>query len=145
MMTRTMPNDHKFGNKWRAGKKPANAFAKGHDPWNKGLKGIHLSPDTEFKPGEISPTRVAVGTVTIRTDKNGNPRAWVKIANPSSWKERAVLNWEREHGPVPNGMVIHHRDRNTTNDAIDNLQAMTRAEHILEHKTDLLDGKKSAL
>lgn len=24
---------------------------KGHIPWNKGLKGIHLSPATEFKNG----------------------------------------------------------------------------------------------
>lgn len=28
-------------------------FAKGHQPWNKGLKGIHLSPSTEFKPGNV--------------------------------------------------------------------------------------------
>ena len=26
-------------------------FKKGHKPWNKNLKGIHLSPKTEFKKG----------------------------------------------------------------------------------------------
>lgn len=26
-------------------------FKKGHVPWNAGLKGIHLSPETEFKKG----------------------------------------------------------------------------------------------
>ncbi len=31
-------------------------FRKGHTTWNKGLKGIHLSPGTEFKPG-VSPRR----------------------------------------------------------------------------------------
>lgn len=28
-----------------------NTFAKGNPSWNKGLKGIHLSPNTEFKKG----------------------------------------------------------------------------------------------
>lgn len=27
-------------------------FKKGHTPWNKGMKGIHLSPKSEFKKGE---------------------------------------------------------------------------------------------
>lgn len=26
-------------------------FKKGYNPWNKGLKGIHLSPESEFKKG----------------------------------------------------------------------------------------------
>lgn len=28
-------------------------FSKGHIPWNKGVKGIHLSPETEFKKGNL--------------------------------------------------------------------------------------------
>ena len=30
-------------------------YEKGHVPWNKGKKGIHLSPQTEFKKGNIPP------------------------------------------------------------------------------------------
>jgi hypothetical protein len=31
-------------------------YQLGHTPWHKGLKGIHQSPDTEFKPGQrVSP------------------------------------------------------------------------------------------
>lgn len=26
-----------------------NGYKKGHEPWNKGIKGTHFSPDTEFK------------------------------------------------------------------------------------------------
>ena len=33
------------------GKSNGGSFAKGSIPWNKGLKGIHLSPKTEFKKG----------------------------------------------------------------------------------------------
>ena len=31
-----------------------HAFKKGQTPWNKNVKGIHLSPDTEFKKGNVS-------------------------------------------------------------------------------------------
>lgn len=31
--------------------RPSEDFKKNHIPWNKGLKGIHLSPSTEFKTG----------------------------------------------------------------------------------------------
>lgn len=29
-------------------------FTKGNKPWNYGLKGIHLSPETEFKKGDLA-------------------------------------------------------------------------------------------
>ncbi len=33
-------------------KSKATQFKKGMTSWNKGMKGIHLSPGTEFKPGQ---------------------------------------------------------------------------------------------
>lgn len=33
------------------------AFKKGNIPWNKNLKGIHLSPKSEFKRGMIAPMK----------------------------------------------------------------------------------------
>lgn len=33
-------------------KSKATQFKKGMVSWNKGMKGIHLSPSTEFKPGQ---------------------------------------------------------------------------------------------
>lgn len=51
--------------------------------------------------------------------------------------------WIAHNGPIPKGYVIHHKDYltntdNKTNNDIDNLQCMTRAEHAsLHHK-----GKK---
>jgi hypothetical protein len=36
---------------------PATEFRPGHVPWNKDSKGIHFSPETEFKSGEhVSPS-----------------------------------------------------------------------------------------
>ena len=45
---RTRPS----GLKYNIIKENPTSFKSGHEPWNKGLRGIHLSPATEFKPGE---------------------------------------------------------------------------------------------
>ena len=34
-------------------KSKATQFKKGMTSWNKGMKGLHLSPATEFKPGQV--------------------------------------------------------------------------------------------
>ena len=38
------------------------------------------------------------------------------------------------HGPIPEGIEIHHIDENKTNNAIDNLEALTRSEHLKRHR-----------
>jgi hypothetical protein len=131
------PKPWAVGNRWRAGKRPTNAWQAGARPWNKGIKGIRLSPTTEFAPGGTPASKVDVGTVRVRTDKNGRPRAWVKTADPSTWRPRAVVAWEAAHGPLPSGRVIHHIDRDSLNDEPSNLAAMTRAQHIREHQAEL--------
>ena len=113
-------------------------FKKGMEPWNKGAKGIHLSRATEWKKGCESSRKMPVGSVTVRHRKREkNPRAWVKVAEPNIWRERAKVVWEAAHGAIGRGLVIHHKDRNPMNDCIENLQAMTRADHAAEHKKDL--------
>lgn len=100
--------------------------------------GQRLSPATEFKPGMEAHNRLAVGAVRVRRETHtGLDRAWVKTAEPNVWRKRAVLVWEAEHGPVARGLVIHHRDRDSLNDAPTNLQALTRKEHADEHRGEL--------
>ncbi len=132
-----------IGNTYRKGLKSTNPFPKGHTPWNRGVKGIRLSPQSEFKKGQKSLRWLPVGTVKIRPDRGGNVRAFVKVAEPAKWRMRAVLNWEAVNGPVPIGSVIHHKDRDTTNDALENLQCLTRAQHIQEHRKEF--KKQAAL
>lgn len=99
--------------------------------------GQHLSPRTEFKPGQAAHNRLPVGSVTVRR-LDGVERAFVKIAEPSVWRERAKVVWEQEHGvAIPKGKVIHHRDRDALNDAPSNLVALTRAEHAIEHGSEV--------
>jgi len=118
-------------------------FVKGSIPWNKGMKGIHMSPATEFKRGSVSANKLPVGSVTIRTRKRDNrQRAWVKIAEPSVWKPRALVVWEEHNGPIPKGHVIHKIDDDPLNDDIGNLSMVTRAEHMVMHRPGFEDKRR---
>jgi HNH endonuclease len=101
---------------------------------------------TEFKKGQPARNKLEIGTQTIRrAAMTGKLRGWVKIAEPNVWKPRAIFVWEQHHGPVPKGMIVHHKDRNTTNDSIENLELKTRGEHVNEHRAELFAARKAAL
>ena len=119
---------------------PATEFKPGEHaaPATEIRPGQRLSPATEFKPGIEAHNRLAVGSVRVRRETHtGLDRAWVKTAEPNVWRKRAVVVWESEHGPVPLGLVIHHRDRDSLNDSPTNLLALTRKEHTDEHRGEL--------
>lgn len=44
-----------------------------------------------------------------------------------------VLVWERAHGPKPPGCEIHHIDGNGKNNALENLECLTKSEHRRLH------------
>lgn len=121
-------------------------FEPGFTPWNKGKKGIRLSPASEFKPGQSPKSRLPAGSITVRTRKReGYPRAFIKIAEPNKWRERYLVVWESHHGRIPKGYVVHHKDRDTLNDDIDNLALLTRAQHILEHRSEFENKRLAGL
>lgn len=125
------------GNTMRSGLRPSNAFSPGSEPWNKNLKGIRLSPASEFKPGPRPDCQAPLGAESTFIDRQGNSRVRVKVAQPNKWKLRSVKTWQEHYGPIPKGNVIHHHDRNTLNDDIDNLRCLTRAQHVEEHRLEL--------
>ncbi len=134
------------GNKFRLGLKPKNAFQPGHTTWNAGMKGVHFSPATEFKPGHKPTVHYPVGSVRIRFFRRPNEhRAFVKIAEPNIWRLRARVVWETANGPIPKGNLVHHNDRDTLNDVIGNLSLETRASHLLEHRGEFEGARLAAL
>lgn len=128
---------------WQKDNPNAGTFRLGQEPHNKGAKGVHYSPRTEFKKGQRSIHRAPLGTETIRFDKRTKtPRTWVKVAEPNEWRLKAVLVYEKTHGAIKAGLVVHHKDHNSLNDAPDNLAALTRSQHIAAHRDDLQAAKR---
>lgn len=41
--------------------------------------------------------------------------------------------WRQANGPIPRGFVVHHRNEDKTDNRLDNLELMTRAEHARLH------------
>lgn len=111
-------------------------FVNGHSysPATQFKRGQRTSPQTEFRLGQQAPNKLAIGSVTIRSETHtGLLRAWVKVAEPNVWKKRAVMVWEAHYGPLKRGLVIHHKDRDSLNDCPSNLAALTRRDHAIEH------------
>jgi len=112
----------------------ATSFKAGVVPWNAGTRGVMKANSGSFRPGQTPHNVGTVGEIRVRVDKGGNRRQWVRTGD--GWRLLSRHVWASVHGPVPRGMVIHHVDRDTLNDALSNLRAMTRAEHINEHRHD---------
>lgn len=44
------------------------------------------------------------------------------------------LQWIKYNGEIPKGYVVHHIDENKLNWGIDNLELISRSEHLKRHK-----------
>ena len=107
----------------------------------RGEKKVCLSPETQFKKGSIPSNKLPVGSRTVRVDKNGARRRWIKISEPNVWIPNAQHAWVSQGGTIPNGFILHHRDRDSLNDDISNLCLVTRSTHISLHRQDLQNTK----
>jgi len=125
-----------IGNQFAKGNQPnQTSFTKGHKPWNKGKKGIHLSSRTEFKKGHKPNNKVSIGSKKITTNTRDKKKRYrIKTGEPSVWMEYAKFVWIQHNGLIPKGYLIHHIDENTLNDKINNLALVTRKAHFEIHK-----------
>lgn len=132
-------NSYLKGNQFAKGIKPnKTSFQKGYVPWNKGKKGLHLSPNTEFKKGRkgvIGNQRqpLPLLTITERVDKNGTKRKWIKIKEPNTWIQYAVYLYKQSGKEIKRGFVIHHANNNSLDDYIENLIQVSRQDHPKLH------------
>lgn len=54
---------------------------------------------------------------------------------PRTYLHRDI--YERAHGPIPEGHHVHHVDHDPSNNAVDNLVALTAADHAALHGEEL--------
>jgi hypothetical protein len=91
-------------------------FPKGHQPWNKGMKGLDIGgKESQFKKGHQPHNHKTV--TSERIDEDGY--TYIKIAEPRKW----VL----KHEPH---MVVTFIDKDIGNFAIENLEAITKVENM---------------
>ena len=117
-------------------------FQKGLAPWN---KGTHFcaggrSAETRFQPGQMPVTTLPVGAEVV--DHDGYRKVKVSEGGKPgesrfNWKYVHVLEWEKHHGPVPDGHAVCFRDGDKSNCDIDNLVLLTRAELCYLNKSGL--------
>lgn len=105
-------------------------FKKGNVAWNKNLKGIHLSPETEFKRGQYVGEKHPSWKGGLQKTKEGYYR-WIG-ANKRVKNSRYI--YEKRFGEIPKGYVIYHKDGDKYNDSIDNLTLITRSELLQLNK-----------
>ena len=104
-------------------------YRKGHIPASKGIKGVHNSPATEFKPGIIPANTEPVGSIKIRNNfKRDNKYYHIKLPD-GTWQELHRYKWMKKYGPIPKDKILVFKDRDTMNVEIDNFETITRTEN----------------
>lgn len=102
-------------------------FKKGQRPWIAGKKGVSAGGvATQFKKGQRAHNHVAIGTEVMASI--GYLKR--KVAEPNVWQFVHILAWEAANGQVPEGSMLRFRDGNRLNCAIENLECVTKQEHM---------------
>lgn len=119
-------------------------YKKGCTAWNKGTKGLTKANKTSFKKGCIPYNALPVGSLVERRHwSEKHFRRSIKIAEPDKWQSYSHYTWEKHFGEIPKGHIVHHKDRDALNDNIENLELMSRAKHLNEHRNEHDKEKKS--
>lgn len=103
-------------------------FERGHVPANKGTHNGGWPP-TQFKKGIVPANRVPLGTEKLRADGY----LYVKTQDGkknANWKQKHIVAWEAENGPVPEGHALMFRDGDRMNCTPDNLIMVSRNELV---------------
>ena len=113
-----------------------NRFQKGHNTWNKGMKGLQIGgEETQFKKGNSPRNHKPVGTVVIRTDGYMQ----TKIAEPNVWKLTHHLVWEQAGNTPPvHPVVLRFKDGNQQNCTIENLELSSKVEMMAKNSVQTL-------
>lgn len=101
-------------------------FKKGHEPQNKGKKGVYASGSEKgwFKKGQKPVNHKPVGSERI--DRDGY--VLIKTKEPNVWDLKHRVVWREHHGEIPKDQVVIFLDSNTLNTDISNLALITRSE-----------------
>ncbi len=118
-------------------------FSKGHVPASKGIKGVHHSPATEFKKGQLPHNTKSDGTISIRVSHRNDhptPYKWIRISL-RKWEMLHRVVWEKHYGKIPKGYNVIFKNGDTLDCRLNNLAMVPRAKHLqMNHKNHTSDG-----
>lgn len=107
-------------------------FPKGNVPYNKGMKGIHMSPETEFKPGHEPANTLFNGCITVRIDE-GVSYKWIRIAE-AKWEPYNRYVWREHNGEIPPKHIIGFKNGDTLDCRPENLYCMSQADNMKRNR-----------
>jgi HNH endonuclease len=113
-------------------------FVKGQFPWNTGTKGATGRNKTSFKKGNPPLNLKPIGHERV-CSKDNIVLVKVDQVNPYTgaqgfYRAKHVVIYEREHGPVPKGMVVRFIDHDKRNFDLSNLEAVSKALNLRLNK-----------
>lgn len=99
-------------------------FGKERCPAKYAKKGVHRSPDTEWKKGHRPHNAANVGDVKIRSDGY----CMIKTrAGSGGWKLKARMDYELKHGKLAPDEVLYRLDGDSSNDSSENVRIIKRS------------------
>ena len=107
----------------------------GNVPPNKGKKitahQYEKSSHTFFKKGALPKNTLSDGIITIRRRYNRKtaPYKWIRIGK-GKWEMLHRYNWILKYGPIPEGMIVVFKTKDTMNCDISNLELITLKENM---------------
>lgn len=115
-------------------------FKKGQKAFNKGMKqtdymskeSIERTLNSRFKKGHRPASYRPIGSSRLCKD------GYIEIkVTDNKWRQEHLIVYEKEHGPVPKGLIVVHLDHDKLNNDIDNLMAISRAENAYMCRNNL--------
>lgn len=111
------------GLKYKKYKENPTSFKKGQSSWNKGKTYVCKNP--KKSKGYINSS----GYLVFYKNRK------------ELYAHRMI--WEKYHGTIPIGYIIHHQDRNKLNNDIANLELLTTSQHSKEHYSEKKEKLKN--
>jgi len=75
----------------------------------------------------------SIRAFSMSKHKDGHIRVHGWVDGKAKHQYVARMIWEYHYGPIPDDLILHHRDFNETNNALDNFELVTQYEHNKIH------------
>jgi len=110
---------------------------KGNIPFNKGMKGLVLNKNGggKFKKGSIPHNAYPDGHISVREHSDGSVWKYIHFTGRQAHLCHRYL-WEQAYGKLSRNDILKFKDGNSLNCTLDNLQKISRKEHIKNNRNE---------